>query len=174
MAHTRQSRLDSGLRFQVKVLIILLRAPSSLSSGQSTASVEAHNLNPKPLTVGIVHRDLKPENLLYASGDEKDPAYDVIKLADFGLVLPPPHTPGVSNTHEGVCPTHTWECWAHWGKVPDTPAHTPVCPTPSFVCPTRNLLYATRRTPPTTSSSSPTLAWYSPHPTPAFVSHKVF
>ncbi|KAJ1467646.1 kinase-like domain-containing protein, partial [Baffinella frigidus] len=35
--------------------------------------------------MGIVHRDLKPENLLYASGDEKDPMYDVIKLADFGL-----------------------------------------------------------------------------------------
>lgn len=35
--------------------------------------------------VGIVHRDLKPENLLYASGDEQDPNYDVIKVADFGL-----------------------------------------------------------------------------------------
>ena len=34
---------------------------------------------------------------LYASGDEKDPAYDVIKLADFGLVLPPPR-PALSHT----------------------------------------------------------------------------
>jgi len=35
--------------------------------------------------VGVVHRDLKPENLLYASHDESDPNYDVIKVADFGL-----------------------------------------------------------------------------------------
>jgi len=34
---------------------------------------------------GVVHRDLKPENLLYASHDESDPNYDVIKVADFGL-----------------------------------------------------------------------------------------
>jgi len=36
-------------------------------------------------SVGIVHRDLKPENLLYGSNDEKDPFYNVIKVADFGL-----------------------------------------------------------------------------------------
>jgi calcium/calmodulin-dependent protein kinase I len=36
-------------------------------------------------SLGIVHRDLKPENLLYSSGDEGSPDYNVIKVADFGL-----------------------------------------------------------------------------------------
>uniref|UniRef100_A0A7S0VHK2 Protein kinase domain-containing protein n=1 Tax=Hemiselmis tepida TaxID=464990 RepID=A0A7S0VHK2_9CRYP len=36
-------------------------------------------------SLGIVHRDLKPENLLYSTGDESSPQYDVIKVADFGL-----------------------------------------------------------------------------------------
>jgi calcium/calmodulin-dependent protein kinase I len=35
--------------------------------------------------IGITHRDLKPENLLYASNDPRNPDYNTIKVADFGL-----------------------------------------------------------------------------------------
>lgn len=50
--------------------------------------------------LGIVHRDLKPENLLYASNDPASQAYDVIKVADFGLakVIDNPHDRTMSTT----------------------------------------------------------------------------
>eukprot|EP00291_Cryptomonas_curvata_P030519 CAMPEP_0172213576 /NCGR_PEP_ID=MMETSP1050-20130122/37670_1 /TAXON_ID=233186 /ORGANISM="Cryptomonas curvata, Strain CCAP979/52" /LENGTH=163 /DNA_ID=CAMNT_0012894425 /DNA_START=329 /DNA_END=817 /DNA_ORIENTATION=+ len=37
--------------------------------------------------IGVVHRDLKMENLMYASNDPSSPAYNTIKLVDFGFSI---------------------------------------------------------------------------------------
>ena len=44
MVHTRQSRLDRGLGFQVKVLKPSCVAPSSLGSGRSTSIGDVEEL----------------------------------------------------------------------------------------------------------------------------------